>query len=316
MCDVCIRYLILFILIISYSLQAEIMTRAAFDFGSGKMKLQVAEVDIESNKIVRTLYSEGIKVLLAEDAGKNPQGCLSQEIQNQAIASARYLKEKAIELGATEFLGLATEVYRKASNGQQLVDRYFSEVGIPVTIISQLEEAKLGFLALAVENDLDPSHLVSWDIGGGSSQITYLDDDKNVQAWMISFGRVTGRNAIITFIKGKDPAEVGSPNPMNAEEWERSIEYFVNVLPLIPEGLVKKLKQKETHFVGISAHPAKLRNLSRYTIHDIEKVLAERLNKDDDELSPYHSSPSYALSELALVYAIMKKQDRKAYASS
>lgn len=294
-------------LLASPSLNAEIIRRAAFDFGSGKIKLQVADVDTDNHSIVQSIYTQASVVQLSEDAANHPQGYFSENIQNQAITAAQNLKQKAIELGAVEFIGLATEAYRKAPNGQKLVDKYFSELNLPVKIISQMEEGKIGFLALIAETNLDPSQVISWDIGGGSFQVTYFDDEKNIQVYMAPFGRITTKNAIIKFIKGDDPSKVASPNPMSSREWESSLQYFNSALPHVPDSLVLKLKRADVQLIGISAHPEKLRNLKTYYLKDIIEILEDRLDKDDCELAKIHNSPPSAVSELALVYSVMHK---------
>lgn len=291
----------------SIDLHAEIIRRAAFDFGSGKIKLQVADVDTNNHSIVESIYSEAIIVPLSEDAADNTQGYFSEEIQRVAINTTQNLKQKALKFGAVEFSGLATEAYRRAPNGQKLVSKYFSALHIPVKIISQMEEGKIAFLTLIAETPLDSSQVISWDIGVGSFQITYFDDKKNIQVYMAPFGRITAKNAIIKFVKGKDPSKITSPNPINNTEWKNSLDYFSNTLPQVPNSLALKLKKSNTQLIGIGAHPEKLRNLKTYHLNDVIEIIEERLNKNDSELEKIHNSPSSAVSELALVYSIMHK---------
>jgi exopolyphosphatase / guanosine-5'-triphosphate,3'-diphosphate pyrophosphatase len=288
-------------------LDAEIIRRAAFDFGSGKIKVQVADVDTNTHKILHTVYSEDKAVQLSEDAAQQPEGQFSEEIQKQALATAQSFKEKAIEFGAVEFRGLATEAYRKAPNGQELASRYLSELGITATIVSQMDEGKMGFFALVAENNLDSDRVISWDIGGGSFQITYCDPDGNIQVYMAPFGRSTTKNAIIKYVKGLDPSVISSPNPMSLADWEASLQYFNTVLPQVPEELMLKLKKAEVQLIGIATHPTQLRDLKTYHIEDICKVLQERLDKSDNELAQTHNSPPSAVSELVLVYSIIQK---------
>lgn len=286
---------------------AEIRRRAAFDFGSGKIKVQVADIDTDNHKILQSIYTEDIVVLLSEDAAHHPEGLFSEEIQRQAIAAASILKQKAHHLGAVEFSGLATEAYRIAPNGNQLVDRYLVELNLPVKIISQFDEGKNGFLALVAENNLDPAQVISWDIGSGSFQVTYLDEEKNIHVYMAPFGRSTTKNALIKNVKGEDPLNVSSPNPMSRTEWESALQYLEAVLPSAPNDLILKLKETDVQLIGISAHPEKLRLLKTYRLDDLFELLEERLNKSDNDLTHTHRSPATAVSELALVCSIMHK---------
>ena len=305
-----LRHVVVFLIFTcSVHLDAEIIRRAAFDFGSGKIKVQVADVDTESHKILQSLYAEDIVVQLSEDAAQHPEGQFSEKIKKQAIAATQSLKQKALALGAVEFSGVATEAYRKAPNSKELIAKYLSDLDIPVKIISQTEEGKSGFLALIAETNLDPDQVISWDIGGGSFQVTYLDDEGNIQVYMAPFGRSTAKNAIIRYVKAGDPSTMSSPNPMSRADWEASLLFFDEALPKVPEELAQKLKRCDVQLIGISAHPGKLRNVKAYHSTDIVIVLEERLNKSDSELAEIHKSPTYAISELALVYSIMQKLD-------
>jgi exopolyphosphatase / guanosine-5'-triphosphate,3'-diphosphate pyrophosphatase len=297
------------LLLVAGSLPAEIVKRGAFDFGSGEIKLQVAEVDTENHTIVKSIYDNSAKVYLAEDASHHPEIGFSEEIQQKAVDATRALKEKAVELGATEFTGLATAAYRQAVNGHKLIDRYVNELGIPVQIISQLEEGKLGFLSVVAESKLNPAEVVSWDIGGGSFQITYLNAKDEVQVYMAPLGRVTTKNELIKGVKGKNPAEVESPNPMTQKEWQASIKHLNEVLPQVPSDLIAKLKKSNTKLIGISGHPGQLRELKQYHRADVLPILKQRLNQSDEELAKTHKTPTSAVSELALIYTVMQKLD-------
>jgi exopolyphosphatase/pppGpp-phosphohydrolase len=70
-------------------------------------------------------------------------------------------KKSASEQGCLKIVGIATAVFRKARNGQSLLDRLKTELGVyvlgffandlrkffrQVDVISQAEEGKLGFL--------------------------------------------------------------------------------------------------------------------------------------------------------------------------
>lgn len=303
-----IKY-ILFLLILTFtvSIDAALIRRAAFDFGSGKIKVQVADVDTDQHTIVQSIYTADTIVPLSEEASHDPQGLFSEALQTRALDAAQTLKQKAIEQGATEFRGLATEAYRIAPNGQDLIDRYFTELNIPVKIISQFEEGKNGFRALVAETGIDPAQLIVWDIGGGSFQVTYLDEKETMQVYMAPFGRVTTKNAIIKHIKNEDPKSTLSPNPMTREQWEEALCYFQAILPEAPKDLILKLQQEGVRLVGISAHPEKLRLFKTYCKEGVLALVEEHLNKSDAELADQLRAPVFAVSDLVLVYSIMEK---------
>lgn len=301
-----ITYFLLAILCFSI-VEGKVVRRAAFDFGSGKIKMQVADVDTESHQILQVIYTEATPVLLSEDSKSHPDYCFSEKIQQQAVDVAKGFKEKAIAHGAVEFCGIATEAYRKAPNGQKLADRYWNALAIPVSIISQQEEGKLGFTAVIVEGKLDPMKCVCWDIGGGSFQITFLDERGGMKFYYGPYGNSTTKNAVIRFVKNHDPIDTLSPNPINEDEWKIALEYFDAILPIPSQELLDKLRDKNVTLIGMDSHPLKLRNLSSYTTNDVLRFLQERLNKNDEELLQVHHNPPYAVTELVLISGIMSK---------
>lgn len=301
-----IYYLGLLIIFFSVHLDATVVRRAAFDFGSGKSKLLVADVDTETHHVVKTVYATDKAILLSEDLMKQSDHKFSKPLQDQAVAIAQALKNEAIEHGAIEFCGIATEAYRNALNGNELTDRYQKELDIPTTIIPQQTEGKLAFSAVIEEKGLNPYQIVCWDIGGGSFQITYLDQNGEIQVYMGPYGRLTLKHLIISAIKHNNPAEISTPNPMSDQEWLEAVQCFRGVLLPVPEGLAAKLNVSETKLIGVGGHPPALREKGLYNKQDLLDLLQSRLNKKDEELSAKIAAPSLGIVELVLVYGLME----------
>lgn len=302
------KYIIIFSinLLLLTTADASIERRAAFDFGSGKMKVQVADVDTETNHIVKSYMSESEVLRLSEDLARQPDGKFSAEAMDEAIKAAGKLKEKALKHGATEFRGIATEAYRKALNANELVSRYINELDIFVTIVSQDDEGVFGFRSLIEEKKLDRTKTICWDIGGGSFQITFLDEQQKITIYKGPFGRSSMKNAIIEHVKHQNPQSIHSPNPINQSEWQASISYLKGVLLPVPESLLKKLAEPGVQLVGIAAHPEKLRSKGKYHKFDIEKLMRKRLGKTDKELEKEHDSPAIAVTELVLISGVLE----------
>ena len=68
---------------------------------------------------------------------------------------------------------VATAVFRKAPNGAAYVERLRREAGVPVSRISQAQEAEIGFLTASSLTPITMPNedVVSWDSGDGSFQI-------------------------------------------------------------------------------------------------------------------------------------------------
>ena len=290
-------------------LDAKVVRRAVFDFGSGSIRVHVADVDTETQQVARSLYAEHIEVDLSEDLAKQSDRKFSEEIQKAALHAAEKLKQKAIELKVKEFYGIATEAYRSALNGEELVERYFSELSIPVEIVSKETEGKYSFLTLAKERKADPRRMICCDIGGGSFQITYMDQMGEIKVYHGPYGRITTKNAIITHVKQKSFQEMSSPNPMTLKEWEEGLHFMRSALPPVPQDLLDKIDEPDVQIIGVAGHPPELVALGIYRTEDLMELRDQYLNKRDQELSsdqPFFLA-SYAVSDLILVGALMEK---------
>ena len=85
----------------------------------------------------------------------------------RAIAA---LKEKAEEVGCTEFFAFATSAMRDASNRQQVID-LAADMGVPMRVLSGDEEAEVAYAGVN-----QPGRVGIVDIGGGSTEILAGED--------------------------------------------------------------------------------------------------------------------------------------------
>src|SRR5579863_5715317 len=93
--------------------------RAAIDIGMGGPKLQIAEVDVQSNKIVQMLYSESYFVNFYEGASKAGGSRLSPEIIEKGLKACTDAIAVARAFGAGEIVAIATASLRSVSNGEE-----------------------------------------------------------------------------------------------------------------------------------------------------------------------------------------------------
>lgn len=185
------------------------MRRAAFDIGSGQIKMQVSDVDITSNKIINVLLTDAMYVGLRENLANSLDGRLSVEIQNKTVGVISELIKKAAYFSPEAYHAIATEGLRLAKNRDELVKRIENETGVPVTIVSQEEEGVLGFISAVSEADVDLDKAVVWDIGGGSFQITAMCGGQ-YSVYLGRFGKTPMKNAMLK-IQGKDLDSLPSP---------------------------------------------------------------------------------------------------------
>lgn len=142
------------------------MVRAAFDVGSGATKMSVALVRVAANDKVSSDGGDGggkdlgdatveVKQILfevreecllrgdlEEQRAMGNGANLSQAALDHCFHILQRFKHSAArEHGATHFAGVATAVFREATNGKEFFSRVKTELGINVCIIPQTVSA-------------------------------------------------------------------------------------------------------------------------------------------------------------------------------
>lgn len=291
--------------------------RAAFDVGSGSTKMKVVEFNTCTQEVTKALLEDQIKVDYRDALEKNPSGEFPALIQTQGLAALEKLKGEAQAQGAKKFTGIATAAFRQANNADVLVNLIREKLGIPVRIISQSEEALLGFQAARAKAKAASQDLVVWDIGGGSQQMVSLDDTLKPTVYYGNLASVSFKNQVIAKVQKKDPTKVESPNPLKKNQVKTAVTLAeAEAKTTVPEKIQKKFTAAETVVIGIGGVLAKSlpRQMSAnesITQENVKVVLDRRTNMTDSQISdPYAATE---VTNLALVYGFMKALGIKSY---
>lgn len=290
-----------------------IVRRAAFDIGSGQIKVQVSDVDLTANKIQNILFIDTALVPLREDLSKSLDGRFSPQLRHRTVEAIKELVKKTAPFHPDAYHAIATESLRLAKDGAALAEQIEKETGVPVTIVSQQEEGILGFMSAVHETALDPDQAISWDFGGGSFQITTQCAD-HYCVYQGRLGRVPLKNALLK-IQGKDAAQIFTPNPISKSHAEEAIQWIKEHIQDVPLALRQKLQRPDVVVLGIGINP--LWGMPHSAHFDKTHVLAElesRLNLDDEAILIKDSIPRerkdtaavYVTSNLILAYGVME----------
>lgn len=290
----------------------EIVRRAAFDIGSGQIKMQVSDVDITVGKIANVLLADSSRVALREDLVKSLDGRFSPEIENKLVQAIKELIRKSEPFHPQSYQAAATESFRLAKNGYALVDRIKKETGLNITIIPQEEEGVLGFISATNEANVNPERVVSWDFGGGSFQITTKCGDQFC-VYQGKIGKIPFRNTLLE-IQGKDVNQTLTPNPIYKNDLYRALQFIKKNVQDVPAQILQKLLQPDVIVLGVGINP--LWSMENNESYDQERVMQEikkRLGLDDnaimmkDSIDKAHKdSAAFVVSNLILAYSLMK----------
>ncbi|MGE3610432.1 MAG: Ppx/GppA phosphatase family protein [Bacteriovoracaceae bacterium] len=280
--------------------------RAAVDVGSGNTKMKVAIVDKCELKIIKIIEVYAEKIDFKEDLMKSSDKTLSQELQKKALKVFANLRAVARSLDVQEnnIVGVATAALRDAKNGQEFVAQIHSQLGIRIKVISQHEEGVVGYYAAQSELG-NQKNIVVWDIGGGSSQITYRLKN-GFHVYEGDLASVNFKNRLISEIQKKDGV---SPNPLSLEDAKQGVKLVKNHLREKPDQeVVKKIKKNHGIVFGIGGvHGESIRkqlNQNDYTIKDLDKGLKNRVGLSDEEIGGKYAATD--VTNLSLVKGYMQ----------
>ncbi len=159
--------------------------RAVIDIGTNSIKLLVAEVE---GSIVRPVWEESKQTRLGH--GFYPERVLQPgPIQDTAAAVAGF-SDKARALGAAEIRVIATSAAREARNPERLSQAIEKASGLPVRVITGVEEANYVFRGVTSDPRLSHKRLLLLDLGGGSAEFIVGQDQENQFAQSFELGTV------------------------------------------------------------------------------------------------------------------------------
>lgn len=148
-------------------------TYAALDLGTNNCRLLVAK-PVNAGFHVVDAFSRIVR--LGEGLGSS--NVLSGNAMDRTIDALRVCRSKIDRNGVTRIRAVATEACRRAENGAVFVSRVREEADIALEIIAPDEEAELALVGcspLYTATSEAESFALLFDIGGGSTQITWLE---------------------------------------------------------------------------------------------------------------------------------------------
>jgi exopolyphosphatase / guanosine-5'-triphosphate,3'-diphosphate pyrophosphatase len=279
--------------------------RAAVDMGSATIKIKAVNIDRCANIRSDILFQKNVKVAFSENIRDNR---LSDDVQNKGLEQLAKLKSEAKLQGAQQFAGVATAVFRSAINTSQYLDRIKGETGIAIRLISQDEEAILGYQAAKASDQAGP--VVVWDIGGNSMQMITQDHAKRYVIYRGKTASVSFKKLILEKIQHKPASLSASPNPIGDKNLAAAIDLAMDAARDVPDEITMLIAQNQTRVIGIGGvHNQSIKNQmnakDHYTRDHLMQTLLSRVDLTDAQIGgPYADTD---VSNLILVLGYMQK---------
>jgi exopolyphosphatase/guanosine-5'-triphosphate,3'-diphosphate pyrophosphatase len=142
------------------------------DTGSNAIRFLAAEFTAPDE--YETLAYQRVPVRLGHQVFLT--GRLAETAMEGAIQAFVSFREQMAELELDTFRAVATSAVREAKNGFEFVGRILEESSIHLEMISGFEEARLVHLAVGRKVELAGGKWILTDLGGGSVEVSLVDD--------------------------------------------------------------------------------------------------------------------------------------------
>ncbi len=143
---------------------------AAVDLGTNSCRMLIAQPK-GSQFVILDSFSKSVQL----GAGLEASGRLSRASMVRTLQALRICQKKMDALGVGKMRLVATEACRRARNGRDFMRQIKRETGLHFDIIKAEEEARLAVISCAPLVLPDTEQLLVVDIGGGSTELVWVD---------------------------------------------------------------------------------------------------------------------------------------------
>jgi exopolyphosphatase / guanosine-5'-triphosphate,3'-diphosphate pyrophosphatase len=196
---------------------------ASIDIGTNTILLLIAEVD---QGRIKPLFEMETVVRLGERI--HEKGNLLEEAMRRGLQTLSQYLERCRAMEVQKIFAVGTSALREAKNSQAFLKLVEEKLDLPIEVISGEEEAQLSFLAVARDPEKPRKTFLVVDIGGGSTEFIFGEDDQ-IREWIsLPLGSV---RLTEQFLKS-DPVREGEWHEM-----EREIHKLLTQIPRTKEPL-------------------------------------------------------------------------------
>ncbi len=150
---------------------------AALDLGTNNCRLLIARPVGDGFRVV-----DAFSRIIRLGEGVSISGRLSEAAIERAIAALTICRNKMKNRGVTRARLIATEACRSAENGTEFRARVAREVGFELEVIDRETEATLAATGCTMLLDPQAEGALLFDIGGGSSELVWLERSQRTGA--------------------------------------------------------------------------------------------------------------------------------------
>lgn len=165
------------------------LTYAAVDIGSNAVRLLVAEViERDDHPVIKKQTLVRVPIRLGEDVFAH--GAISSAKRDYLIKSLKAFRLLTEVYGVQYMRCCATSAMREATNSEEVMARVEMESGVHIETIEGKVEADLIVNTFWAQDLLKDRSYLYIDVGGGSTELTWLQGGKRVKSASFPIGTV------------------------------------------------------------------------------------------------------------------------------
>lgn len=150
------------------------MRLGVLDVGSNTVHLLVVDAHSGARPVPAHSHKSELKLAELLDA----DGAISADGVERLVRTVNEALQAAEDQGVEDLLPFATSAVREAANAEHVLSRVAEETGVKLEVLSGEDEARLTFLAARRWFGWSVGRLLLLDIGGGSLEMAYGQDEE------------------------------------------------------------------------------------------------------------------------------------------
>ena len=162
------------------------MRIAAMDLGTNTFRILISEYD-DGN--LEKIYRETNITRLGE--GLLHSDIINEKAISRSVSTLKKYMYIADKYNVNKIVAAGTSAFRNALNAESLVEYFRTETGVEIDIISGKKEAELTIKGVLHSLKNTMTQFYHLDIGGGSTEISYINNGKIEDSRSIDLGVVT-----------------------------------------------------------------------------------------------------------------------------
>ena len=196
--------------------------RAIIDLGTNSLITVIAEK--RNNEI--NILNENYQIIRLGE-GLAESGNISDNAISRCISGFEKVKDILEKFNVEKITCVATSALREAKNGNKIIQLLQNKFDIRIQIIDGKKEADIVASATKNEFSLKNKNILIFDIGGGSTEVIFLQNNVIKESKSFKIGAVRCTEA---FLKS-DP-----PNRIEIEKFENHLDEILAKLPKFKVG--------------------------------------------------------------------------------